>query len=254
MAINTNKPQENLCTAATSSFNSINSSNHCESFYKIEIIQQIKTERIRKIEPSGVSLYCTGFKSQQILRGLQLTIPYYIDIFAVHTKFNNLSYLLGSTKTYFNRTHPISLTEDKTSIGKLSDLGGISIFSLKISKKIISNISLIYISLIPCGGSIDFRIMKQKQKIMFKKNLYKPTILTIDNANPGNRYILRITPSTEDDVGRVNKVEITYTTKPYFHFLPVLPKNTTVVEFISSRSCHSTTIAWFSSTDHRKIK
>lgn len=253
MSINLQSSQKSLCSAAISSLSSSPPSNVCENFYKIEFLQFSKPERIQRLE-HGASLYCTGFKSQQILRGLQLTSPYFIDIYAIHTKFNNFSYLLGSSETLFNRSHPIALIEDKTAVGKLSDLGGVSVFSLKIPRRATSNISLLYISLLPCGGSVDLRIMKQKKNVVLRKNLYKPTITTLDNAEPGNRYILRVTPTNEDDLARVNKVHVTFTTKSHFQFLPMLPKNITTVEIVSARSCRSTTIAWYGSLDHRKIR
>lgn len=226
----------------------------CENFYKVEMLQGRKVERIRKIDMNSVSIYCTGFKSQQVLRGLDMSTLYYIDVFAVHTKLNNFSYLFGSSMVWFNRTHPVPLTEDKTTVGRLSDLGGVSVFSFKIPKKSQSNAAHVHISLVPCGGSIDLRIMKQKKKIVLKRNLYKPTVMSIDEATPGSRYIIRVTPSSEDDAVRVNKVEITYTTKDQFKMIPVLPKNTTVLEFVSMRNCRSTTIAWYSSTDSRKVR
>lgn len=253
VSINSIAPQKTMCTSAITSVLHSQPPNICEQFYKIEMLELSNPERIRRFESSS-SLYCTGYKSQQILRGLQLKLPYFIDVYAIHTKFHNFSYLLGSSQTLFNRSHPIALIEEKTSVGKLSDLGGVSVFSLKIPRRATSNISLLFMSLIPCGGSVDLRIMKQKEKVVFRKNLYKPTITTLENALPGNRYILRVTPSNEDDLVRVNKVHVTFTTKLHFQFLPMLPKNITTVEIVSSRSCKSTTIAWFGSLDHRRIK
>lgn len=96
--------------------------------------------------------------------------------------------------------------------------------------------------------------MKHKQKILLQTNIFKSVVINIPNAAASERYIIRITPNNEDEFRRVTKVEVTVTTKDSFELIPELPKNNTVLEINSARSCRSTSIAWFSSLELRKIR
>lgn len=96
--------------------------------------------------------------------------------------------------------------------------------------------------------------MKHKQKILLQTNVFKSVVINIPNAGPSERYIIRITPNNEDEFRRVTKVEVTVSTKDSFELIPDLPRNNTVLEISSARSCRSTSIAWFSSLELRKIR
>lgn len=96
--------------------------------------------------------------------------------------------------------------------------------------------------------------MKHKQKILLQTNVFKSVVINIPNAGPCERYIIRITPNNEDEFRRVTKVEVTVSTKDTFELIPELPKNNTVLEISSARSCRSASIAWFSSLELRKIR
>lgn len=97
------------------------------------MLQSTRYDLIRKIDTSRMNVICTGYRTQQMLRGMRLQTMYYVDVFAVHTGLNNFTYLYGSDVVWFNRTRPMQLVEGRTAVGKLSILGGMSVFSFKVS-------------------------------------------------------------------------------------------------------------------------
>lgn len=97
------------------------------------MLQSTRYDLVRKIDTSRMNVICTGYRTQQMLRGMRLQTMYYVDVFAVHTGLNNFTYLYGSDVVWFNRTRPMQLVEGKTAVGKLSILGGMSVFSFKVS-------------------------------------------------------------------------------------------------------------------------
>lgn len=88
------------------------------------------------IDPNIITILYTGPKTQQIIKGLIPNMKYYIDIFGIHTKLRNLTFLLKSTTTWFNRTHPIQLVDDIMTIRKIPATTSASVFSYKVTKKV----------------------------------------------------------------------------------------------------------------------
>lgn len=84
-------------------------------------------------DPNGVTVTCTGKRNRQILKGLLPAREYFIDVFGVHTKLDNLTFNLKSTSIWFNRTKPIVLSDDDVVTTKLSELGRQSVFSFKVN-------------------------------------------------------------------------------------------------------------------------
>lgn len=201
------------------------------------------------VDHSTVTVACTGRRTRQILKGLQPNSLYYLDVFGVYTLQMNKTFRLGTLTAWFNRTRPIQLQEGRVRVGKLATLDRLAVFSFKVPIK--STSGFFQIHLTPCGGSVDLEILKEKHVVYKTKNIYAPAILKIEDVVPGIRYIIRVTDA--DDTSKMNSVELSVTTKIKFQNLPQLPTNTNVIELTSMRSCHSATIAWYSSTDPRKI-
>lgn len=128
VSINVHRPQQSLCQALGSA-----SKSTCGKFNLNNMLQSTRYDLIRKIDTSRMNVICTGYRTQQMLRGMRLQTMYYVDVFAIHTGLNNFTYLYGSDVVWFNRTRPMQLVEGKTAVGKLSILGGMSVFSFKVS-------------------------------------------------------------------------------------------------------------------------
>lgn len=128
VSINVHKPQQSLCQALGAA-----SKSTCAKFDLNNILQSSRYEWTRKIDTSKMNVACTGYRTEQMLRGMRPQTMYYVDVFAVHTGRNNLTFLHGSDILWFNRTRPIQLFDGKTAVGKLGTLGGLSVFSFKVT-------------------------------------------------------------------------------------------------------------------------
>ncbi|EDS33617.1 conserved hypothetical protein [Culex quinquefasciatus] len=248
LVVSRDRPQRTLCQAlANSAFGS-----RC-GMSTFEILQRMSVEEEKKI-PQDVktTIACTSSRTKQLIKGLKPNTTYFLEVFAIHTHKQNLSYLLGATMIHVNRTRPTQLIEGKLAIGKLSTLGGLALFSFKIPKKSHKNTTL-KLMVTPCIGTVNVEIFRKKrQAIKPIIDVYYPRVITIEHAVPGERYQIQITEA--DEHYRTNRIQIVASTKDEFLNMPQLPDNTTVVEVTQLRTCHATTIAWYSSPDKRKIR
>ncbi|XP_058829350.1 uncharacterized protein LOC131688824 [Topomyia yanbarensis] len=248
LVISRDNPQRTLCQALGNSQLGMK----CTAS-NMEILQRINVEEEKKVPlDAKATIACTGVRTKQLIKGMKSNTTYYLDVFAIHTQKNNLSYLLGSTMIHVNRTRPTQLLEGKLFIGKLSTLGGLTLFSFKVPKRSPVN-STLKLLITPCGGTVNLEIYRKK-RLLLKPivDIYYPRVINVGPAIPGERYLMQI--SEADEHFRTNRIQIAVTTKNEFTNLPQLPANTTVAELTQLRSCHATTIAWYSSPDKRKIR
>ncbi|XP_062711868.1 uncharacterized protein LOC109398036 [Aedes albopictus] len=248
LAISRDHPQLTLCQALGNS----QYGSRC-GVSMTETLQRISVEEEKKIPVDALTtIACTGGRTKQILRGLKANATYFLDVFAVHTQKNNLSYLMGSSTFHVNRTRPTQLFEGKLFVGKISTLGGLTLFSFKVPKRSPSNTTL-KLLVTPCSGTVNLELYRKKRLLMRPiLDIYYPRVISVGPVIPGERYLIQI--SEADEHYRTNRVQIAVTTKDEFASLPQLPVNTTVAELTQLRSCQSTTIVWYSSPDKRKIR
>lgn len=248
LVISRDRPQETLCQALANSQHG----SKC-SVSNTEALQRISIEEEKKIHlDAKTTIVCTGVRTKQLIKGLRANTTYFLEVFSVHTQKNNLSYLLGATTVHVNRTRPTQLLEGKLFVGKLSTLGGLTMFSFKVPKKSAGN-STLKLLVTPCGGTVNMEIYRKKRLLLRPiVDIYYPRVITLGKAVPGERYLIQI--SEADEHYRTNRIQIAVTTRDEFLNLPQLPGNTTVAELTQLRTCHATTIAWFSSPDKRKIR
>ncbi|XP_053684081.1 protein NDNF [Sabethes cyaneus] len=248
LVISRDHPQRTLCQALGNS--QLNS--RCSAF-NMEVLQRITVEEEKKVPVDAkTTIACTGPRTKQQFRGMKSNTTYFLDVFAIHTQKNNFSYLLGSTKVHVNRTRPTQLVEGKLFVGKLSTLGGLSLFSFKVPKRSPAN-STLRLLITPCGGTVNLEVYRKKRLVMKPiVDIYYPRVINVGQAIPGERYLMQISDAEEHI--RINRIQIAVTTKNEFTNLPQLPANSTVAELTQLRSCQATTIAWYSSPDKRKIR
>lgn len=79
-----------------------------------------------------MTVICTGRKSRQIVKGLVPNKKYYIDLFGVHTKLENLTFLLNSSFIWFNRSRPVNLQNDSLFTFQLPETGRQAVFVYKV--------------------------------------------------------------------------------------------------------------------------
>uniref|UniRef100_A0A1A9X4A5 Protein NDNF n=1 Tax=Glossina brevipalpis TaxID=37001 RepID=A0A1A9X4A5_9MUSC len=251
LVISTQRPHTELCTAideyVSGAYNKNPSS--CAFSNILDMVFSKQAEKARKIDPHITNVICTGSRTQQVIRGLATNYIYYLDVFGVHTKKQNLTFHLSSSSVYFNRTHPTALKTHALNIVKISGLHGIQIPSATVAA-LVTNLRYL---ILPCGGTeVDAKIVKQRSVIGNEKNIYKATYIEIPSVLEGERYMIRFKPSNDDEVLRANKIALAVTTDKVFNQFPELPENTTVFEVRTQ--CRSTEIAWYSSPELRAIQ
>lgn len=119
---------QNLCQA----FGSV-SKKTCPQFDLNTLLKATRQEDMKKVDISKGNVLCTGFKTQQMLRGMRPNTMYYLDLFAIHTKQNNFTFRLDSQQVWFNRSRPVSLSENKWVTSDLASLGGFAVFNYKVN-------------------------------------------------------------------------------------------------------------------------
>ncbi|KAM7342063.1 neuron derived neurotrophic factor nord isoform 1-T4 [Cochliomyia hominivorax] len=258
LVVSTKNAHLDFCQAVEEYFTSLSSSQanrrslttNCQPAATIETIFSRPPERAKKIAPHITNVICTGSRTQQLIRGLAPNYIYYLDVFGVHTKRQNLTFHIASSTMHFNRTHPTVLRPNNLKMEKITGIHGVQVFSFKIPSYESSQV-LRYLVL-PCGGSeVDAKILKQRKLVGTFNNIYMPTYITMSPVNEGERYMIRFKPSNDDEVLRANKVALAVTTNRVFSQLPELPENITVFE-VRTR-CSSTKIAWYSSPEIRTM-
>ncbi|XP_053963480.1 uncharacterized protein LOC128866627 [Anastrepha ludens] len=272
LVVSTRQRQLNFCNAINEYFTStagragVSAPPNCYPGSLMDYIWLKPPERAKKIDPRITNIVCTGAHTQQLLRGVLPNHTYYLDVFGVHTRRQNLTFHIASTQVDFNRTHPVSLRANMLTMKKISGLHGVQVFSFKIPSRSIPAIykqlrasalpstalQLRYL-ILPCGGSeIDAKILRQRRVIGNVSGIYRPTYIRLSEVQEGQRYIVRFTPSNEDETLRANKVGLAVTITGIFQQLPELPENITVFE-VHNR-CSLATIAWYSSPDNRTMR
>ncbi|XP_050091269.1 uncharacterized protein LOC126574900 [Anopheles aquasalis] len=243
LAVSTGRRQRSLCQALG---NTIHQSS-CDSIAINEYLKRQLPRDERKMDPNAeTTLVCTGSRTKQLIRGMKPNVTYFVDVFAIHSRHNNLSFLLGTTQVQLNRTRPTQLIEGKVVVGKLSTLGGLSLFSFKVPKRSQNNFFKLHVT--PCGGSVNVEILKRKQHILDRVwDVYYPKTITVNNVRPGERYLIRVYEA--EDTSRLNRIQVAVTSREEFVDLPRMPQNTTITELVPLRKCRSSTIAWFRSPD-----
>ncbi|XP_058128368.1 protein NDNF [Anopheles ziemanni] len=243
LAVSTGRRQRTLCQALGNSIHRP----ACDSIAVNDFLHRLTPRDERKVDAQvGTTIVCTGTRTRQLIRGMKPNVTYFVDVFAIHSQHNNLSFLLGSTQVQLNRTRPTQLVEGKVVVGKLSTLGGLALFNFKVPKR--SPNSFFKLHLTPCGGSVNVEILKKKHRIMEPvRDVYYPKTIVVRNVRPGERYLIRVYEA--DDTSRMNRVQMAVTSRDDFIDLPRMPSNTTITELVPLRKCHSSTIAWFGSPE-----
>uniref|UniRef100_A0A182JCN9 Protein NDNF n=1 Tax=Anopheles atroparvus TaxID=41427 RepID=A0A182JCN9_ANOAO len=242
LAVSIGQRQRTLCQALGNSIHRP----ACESIAINDFLHRLTPRDQRKLDPDvSTTIVCTGTRTRQLIRGMKPNVTYFVDVFAIHSQHNNLSFLLGSTQVQLNRTRPTQLVEGKVVVGKLSMLGGLALFNFKVPKRSPNNFFKLHLT--PCGGSVNVEILKKKDRIETARDVYYPKTIIVRNVRPGERYLIRV--SEADDTSRMNRVQMAVTSRDNFIDLPRMPSNTTITELVPLRKCHSSTIAWFGSPE-----
>ncbi|XP_049295459.1 uncharacterized protein LOC125770158 [Anopheles funestus] len=243
LAVSTGRRQRTLCQALGNSIHRP----PCDTIAVNDFLHRLGPRDERKLDPNvETTIVCTGTRTKQLLRGMKPNVTYYVDVFAIHSQHNNLSFLLGSTQVLLNRTRPTQLIEGKVVVGKLSTLGGVSLFNFKVPKRSPNNFFKLHLT--PCGGTVSLEVLKKKRRIMEPvRDVYYPRTITVQNVRPGERYLIRVTNA--DDSSRLNRIQVIVSSRNDFLDLPRMPHDTNITELTELRKCHSSTIAWFGSSD-----
>uniref|UniRef100_A0A182SUD3 Fibronectin type-III domain-containing protein n=1 Tax=Anopheles maculatus TaxID=74869 RepID=A0A182SUD3_9DIPT len=243
LAVSTGRRQRTLCQALGNSIHRPS----CDTIAVNDFLHRLTPRDERKLDSDvDTTIVCTGTRTRQLIRGMKPNVTYFVDVFAIHSQHNNLSFLLGSTQVQLNRTRPTQLLEGKVVVGKLSTLGGISLFNFKVPKRSPNNFFKLHLT--PCGGTVSLEVLKKKRRIMEPvRDVYYPRTITVRNVRPGERYLIRVHEA--DDTSRLNRIQVAVSSRDDFLDLPRMPLNTTITELVPLRKCHSSTIAWFGSPD-----
>lgn len=83
--------------------------------------------------PHITNVICTGSRTQQLIKGLAPDYIYYLDVFGVHTKRQNLTFHIANSTMHFNRTHPTVLRQNSFHIERIAEMHGVRVFSFKVN-------------------------------------------------------------------------------------------------------------------------
>ncbi|XP_017838006.1 uncharacterized protein LOC108596589 isoform X2 [Drosophila busckii] len=218
----------------------------------LDLIWSRASKRVRHLNPRhSLHIVCTGARTQQQLRDLQPNSSYRLQLFGVHQRLQNLTFLLGNTLVHFNRTHPTALREQTLSLLKIDGLHAAQVYSFKVPTATPMPHFMRFL-LLPCAGSeIRVKLLHQHKLVANVENVYSPTYIRLAGVQSGQRYLVRFEPGNEDEALRAQKVRLAWSTERVFRDLPELPENTTVFD-VRTR-CKSTVIAWHGSPDERAL-
>ncbi|XP_037950411.1 uncharacterized protein LOC119681324 [Teleopsis dalmanni] len=261
LVISTRQPHKHFCNAVNEHIKSeARNKATCFPGSVMDYIWLRPPERVRAIDSSDTyitNIICTGNRTQQTIRAVVPNRIYFLDLFGVHTKQQNLTFHIAATKVHFTRTHPTTLRSNLLSMEKINGAHGVQVFSFKIPRR--SPFSyrqsakqhLRYL-IVPCGGSeINAKIKTNGTEVGNVQSIYQPTYIKVPEVHPDQRYVIRFSPSNVDEMLRASKVGLAVTTSDVFTYLPELPHNMTVFE--ARTRCNSTTIAWYSSPEIRTM-
>lgn len=114
---------------------------------------------------------------------------------------------------------------------------------------------LLYI--VPCGGTVMMRILRQKRLLMEVRHIHKPSLQQINmtqlNSHEG-RVVIKVLPNNVDESLRNIKVELTATSTDKTHRPPVYPRNLTVTYIPTLNSCNSVELLWHPVPDSKLVR
>ncbi|KAJ6623359.1 hypothetical protein Bhyg_16501 [Pseudolycoriella hygida] len=240
LAINTKRNHRSFCEAISHSTkpNEI-SKQFCSHRYHKKFGDTMQIDP----DPELVTISCGDRKSRRIVKRLTPNTKYFIDLFGVHTKLENLTFLLNSSFVWFNRSRPVHLKSNSLTSVQLPESGRPVIFEYKVPIYDRCNQRKLYT--IPCGRNVRLKIMSKLSHNITVIDIHKSTTILL-NSQPQEKLVFKFS-TNEKFMSRSHRK---------FRFLigcadsrselklPQLPHNTTIEQNFDESDCKVTTISY----------
>lgn len=110
--------------------------------------------------------------------------------------------------------------------------------------------------IVPCGGTVMIRIVRQKRLLVELRHIHKPVLYKINMTQfahlESGRLMIKILPNSVDEALRNIKVELTATSMT--NHMRSYPKNLSLVHIPVSHSCKSVEIMWHPVPESRTVR
>nr|CAD7264293.1 unnamed protein product [Timema shepardi] len=103
----------------------------------------------------------------------------------------------------------------------------------------------------PCGGgAVNAELTLRGVAVVTKRRVEGYERFDVKNSAKGERYVLRVTAVNQDELRRIQAIEVLATTREQERFpLPSLPAETRLHEYPGLARCDSVTVGWVAAPD-----
>lgn len=151
-----------------------------------------------------------GKRNRLTVKGLVPNKSYFIDLFGVHTKLENLTFLLNSTSVWFNRSRPTHIKENSLTTFQVPLSGRAVAFTYKVGHLVHHQISVwlrlmcvvhqvpthhscrqIQLFTIPCGRNMRLKIVSKLSNNSTVMEFHKPETVVL-NSRPHEKFVFKL--------------------------------------------------------------
>nr|CAD7575777.1 unnamed protein product [Timema californicum] len=149
---------------------------------------------------------CVRGRTHHTLHNLEHGKVYHFNLFAVNRR-TNLSFSYGNTTLkYEHGNKPTSLKDGKVSSVNFRKLNGRAIFKFKVGRHAASGLQL-YV--MPCGGgAVNAELTLRGVAVVTKRRVEGYERFDVKNSAKGERYVLRVTAVNQDELRRIQAIEV----------------------------------------------
>lgn len=166
--------------------------------------------------PAGLNVHadgtpmvvCTAKSNRQQLNGLQPNRRYHIDVFGVHTRRDGLTFRMGSTSVWFNRSQPLPLVDGVVVTTRLAELGRLTVFSYRVAAAAAaSSANVTLVQVLPCGIGLLVKVFRRKV-LLVQQELDRPMVLRVPDTRPGDRLVVKVSTADRYEFRRSQRVGV----------------------------------------------
>ncbi|KAG4072567.1 hypothetical protein HA402_004656 [Bradysia odoriphaga] len=148
---------------------------------------------------------CEGKRNRLTVKGLVPNKRYFIDLFGVHTKLENLTFLLNSSSMWFNRSRPIRIKENSMTTFQVPLSGRPVAFTYKIPMH--TTCRQIKLFTIPCGRNIRLKIISKLNNNATIMELHKSETIVL-NSIPQEKFVFKLSTNEMSNGRSSRKIKL----------------------------------------------
>ncbi|XP_037024290.1 uncharacterized protein LOC119066114 [Bradysia coprophila] len=248
LAISTKRNQHSLCEAITHSAKADVSKQLC-LLSSLNHLYHKNFRNVMKLDPDPelVTISCEGKRNRLTVKGLVPNKRYFIDLFGVHTKLENLTFLLNSSSMWFNRSRPSHIKENSLTTFQVPLSGRPVAFTYKIPMH--STCRQMKLFTIPCGRNIRLKIISKLNNNATVMELHKSETIVL-NSRPQEKFVFKLSTNEMFNGRSSRKIKVLLGCSDSFTHLQ-LPRNISLQQNLDETDCTTTSISWNPSPDQR---